>query len=59
MTVSLFDTLQEYPQHLVCLGGNVRLKAFLSEWPAFDRMYDKDLSARLLKYWRQVQSHLL
>lgn len=40
---------------MIALKDTKRLEAFISEWPAFDRLYDYELSFKLLRYWREVR----
>lgn len=45
---------QEYPYHLIKLNDTNRFEKFLTEWEVFDRLFDKEHSGTLLKYWSKV-----
>ena len=52
--ITIDCNFQEYPFHLMAIKDNKRLEAFIAEWPTLDRLYDREFSGKLLKYWREV-----
>ena len=47
---------QEYPHHLVQLKDVKRMEQFLDNWQTFDRLFEKEHSKRMLKYWQLVSA---
>ena len=52
------DLLQEYPHHLIMLKDQKRLETFLCDWRAIDRLYEFELSQRLIKLWNKVSAYI-
>lgn len=51
----VFDTVsQEYPYHLTILKESRKMEQFLVNWNVFERLYNKEHSDKLLKYWTIV-----
>ena len=48
--------MKEYPEHLVALGDNERMKEFLSEWDVIEEWVRDDFSYKLVSYWRKVRA---
>ncbi|XP_077982009.1 telomerase protein component 1-like [Glandiceps talaboti] len=54
VSVNLDRKLEEYPHHLIKINDTKRLKEFLTQWPAFDKLYNEEYSSKLLAYWRKA-----